>query len=475
MSDDVVGPAKTVLVLAYHFPPIGGAGVQRTVKFVKYLPEFGFRPVVVTTGDAGTATSSPRDPSLHREIPPGTPIYRTPKTPPAPFGHRVARIEDRLLGLVGRRGRNSRAWIEACMNVGLQAGRENPPDLVYASLSPFESCPAAAFIARAFGVPWVADLRDPWALDEMMVYSSRWHRAAEIRRMRRELSTARLIIMNTPEATRALIEAMPEFSQKRVVTITNGFDADDFAGPAPPKPQHEFRIVHTGHLHSELGARHRRNQLVRRLLGGNRLPVDVETRSHIYLLAALARWRSESPEMSRNVRLVLAGPMTPSDLRVVERSGVSDLVEMPGYVDHQRSIDLIRSADLLFLPMHNLPVGEKARIVPGKTYEYLAAGPPILAAVPDGDASDLVKQSRNGDVCRPDDVEGMLASLRARYKSWLAGKQQPPASSEFCRRFERRELTRALAANFECILRPWKATALGAAHGDPPRRDRQAR
>ena len=210
MSDDVVGPAKTVLVLAYHFPPIGGAGVQRTVKFVKYLPEFGFRPVVVTTGDAGTATSLPgdpsfhreiltgtpiyrtpktppapfghrvariedrllglvrrkgrnssawievpRDPSLHREIPPGTPIYRTPKTPPAPFGHRVARIEDRLLGLVGRRGRNSRAWIEACMNAGLQAGRENPPDLVYASLSPFESCPAAAFIARAFGVPWV--------------------------------------------------------------------------------------------------------------------------------------------------------------------------------------------------------------------------------------------------------------------------------------------------------------------------------
>ncbi|MCK1542459.1 glycosyltransferase [Bradyrhizobium sp. 160] len=451
MSDDVVGLAKTVLVLAYHFPPIGGAGVQRTVKFVKYLPEFGFRPVVVTTGDASTAPSSPRDPSLHREIPAGTPVYRTQNTPAAPFGHRIASIEDRLLGLVGRSGRNSRAWIEACTNVGLQAGLENPPDLVYASLSPFESCPAAAFIAQAFGVPWVADLRDPWALDEMMVYSSRWHRAAEIRRMRRELSTARLIIMNTPEATRALKQAMPEFS-KRAVTITNGFDADDFARPPSPKLQGQFRIVHTGHLHSELGARHRRNRLVRRLLGGHRLPVDVETRSHIYLLAALARWRSETPDMSRHVRLVLAGPMTPSDRLIVERSGVSDLVEMPGYVDHQRSIDFIRSAEILFLPMHNLPVEEKARLVPGKTYEYLAAGPPILAAVPDGDASDLVKQSRNGDVCRPDDVDGMLASLRARYESWLVGKQQLPTNPDFCSRFERRELTRALAANFECIL-----------------------
>jgi hypothetical protein len=271
--------------------------------------------------------------------------------------------------------------------------------------------------------------------------------------MRRELSTAGLVIMNTPEATRALTEAMPEFTETRVVTITNGFDAADFAGAPPPKRQHEFRIVHTGHLHSELGARHRQHRWVRRLLGGERLPVDIEARSHIYLLAALARWRSESPGMSRHVRLVLAGATTLSDRLAVERSGVSELVEMPGYLDHQSSIALIRSADLLFLPMHNLPAGERARLVPGKTYEYLAAGPPILAALPDGDASDLVRKSGNGDVCRPDDVGGILFSLRARYESWLAGKHHRRAESELCRRFERRELTRELAVSFERILR----------------------
>ena len=451
MSDDVAAAPRTVLVLAYHFPPIGGAGVQRTVKFVKYLPEFGFWPVVVTTGS--DETWPPRDATLEREIPPGTPIYRTPKAPPPPFPRWIEPVEDRVLRILQLRDRNSRTWIESCVNQGLRAGRDHSPDLVYASVSPFESCQAAAFLARAFGVPWVADLRDPWALDEMMVYSTRWHRLAEVRRMRRELSTARLVIMNTPEAARALTEAMPEFNETKVLTITNGFDAADFAGPPPPKRQHEFRIVHTGHLHSELGARHRQRRWVRRLLGGERLPVDIETRSHIYLLAALGRWRSGSPNMHKHVRLVLAGATTTSDRLAVERSGVSELVEMPGYLDHQSSIALIRSADLLFLPMHNLPQGERARLVPGKTYEYLAAGPPILAAVPDGDASDLVRESGNGDVCRPDDVGGILSSLRARYELWLAGKDHRWSESELCHRFERRQLTRKLAASFERILR----------------------
>jgi glycosyltransferase involved in cell wall biosynthesis len=452
MSDNVAATPRTVLILAYHFPPIGGAGVQRTVKFVKYLPEFGFRPMVVTTGDVDDKAWPPRDATLHGEIPSGTPVYRTPKPPPPPFPRWIARVEDRALQILQRRDRNSKTWIEACVKQGLRAGRDHSPDLVYASLSPFESCPAAEFLARAFGVPWVADLRDPWALDEMMIYSTRWHRLAEVRRMRRELSTARLVIMNTPEAMHALTEAMPEFNDARVLTIPNGFDAADFAGPPVPKRQGQFRIVHTGHLHSELGARHRRRRWVRRLLGGERLPVDIETRSHIYLLAALARWRSESPDMRRHVRLVLAGPTTTSDRLAVERSGVSELVEMPGYLDHQTSIALIRSADLLFLPMHNLPVGERARLVPGKTYEYLTAGPPILAAVPDGDASDLVRKSGNGDVCRPDDVSGILSNLRARYESWLAGKPHRSAEPELCRRFERRELTRMLAAGFERIL-----------------------
>jgi glycosyltransferase involved in cell wall biosynthesis len=444
---------KTVLILAYHFPPIGGAGVQRTVKFVKYLPEFGFRPVVVTTGDVGNETSTLRDVTLTDEIPPGTPVYRAPKRPSPLLPRWATRVGDRALRLLQCRDRNASAWIKGCVDAGLRAGRDHPPDLVYASMSPFETCPAAELLARSFGVPWVADLRDPWALDEMMVYTSRWHRLVEVRRMRRELSSAGLVIMNTPEATRALTAEMPEFTEARVHTITNGFDASDFAGPPPPKRQDEFRIVHTGYLHSELGARHRRRRLIRQLLGGERLPIDIETRSHIYLLSALARWQSESPDIRRHVRLVLAGAVTTSDRQVVERSGVSELVEMPGYLDHQSSTALLRSGDLLFLPMHNLPAGEKARIVPGKTYEYLAAGPPILAAVPEGDASDLVRQSENGDVCRPDDVDGILSSLRVRYEAWLAGNRRGQANSELCRRFERRELTRDLAASFERIVR----------------------
>ena len=103
----------------------------------------------------------------------------------------------------------------------------------------------------------------------------------------------------------------------------------------------------------------------------------------------------------------------------------------------------MRAADLLFLPMQGLPHGERATIVPGKTYEYLAARRPILAAVPAGDARDFVRAADAGDTVLPDDVDGMAAVLQTRI---AAGRAADRALDASVARFERRELTRQLAA-----------------------------
>src|SRR5205085_2065418 len=160
-----------------------------------------------------------------------------------------------------------------------------------------------------------ADLQDPWALDEMWVYPTRWHRRRDLGRMRRVLGTAAAIVMNTPEAAARLVDAFPELAQRIVVSITNGFDEQDFAVPVAPRTDGTFRIAHTGSLHTNLGRKHRRT-LAKRILGGTAMDVDILTRSHIYLLEALDRLVPPDPSIADDVEVHLAGPLTSIDREI---------------------------------------------------------------------------------------------------------------------------------------------------------------
>jgi glycosyltransferase involved in cell wall biosynthesis len=427
---------------------LGGAGVQRSVKFVRHLPDLDFAPIVVSGPKTSDSSWPPKDTSMEQEIPPDVPVLRpTVELPESEHPRRFTFIQRFLK----QQSAASKAWIANAVEIGRKVAVEQGVDLVYASMSPFNSAEAAERLSHLLGVPWVADLRDPWALDDVMVFPTRWHLRAELKRMRAALASASVIIMNTPEASRALCEAFAGFAE-RVVTITNGYDPEDFQGPAPAGDPKVFRIVHTGHLHARLGLRHRKSRWFRRLLGGERVPVDLLTRSHFFLLRALAHWKDEEPSIQGQVELVLAGALSTEDRMVVEASGVSDMVRLDGYLSHLESIRLMRSANLLFLPMQKLPHGVRSRIVPGKTYEYLAARRPILAAVPDGDAKDFVEASGLGDVCAPDDVAGMLAVLKRRFTAFGSGASPPPANDAFLNQFGRWELSRRLAATFEGVL-----------------------
>ena len=443
---------RTVLFLAFHFAPIGGAGVQRSLAFARHLPRFGFRPLVIT-GPVRNTVWPPQDPSLLREIPPDLVVYRLGEQLADPADDKALPWPRRAWNrLRSRPSAFSRQWVEGCVELGLRAAAEHEVDLICASMSPFESTQAAQCLSDALKVPWVADLRDPWALDEMRVYPTRWHRLAEERRMRSALSGASLVVMNTPEAASTLCEAFPEFANKRVAVITNGFEPSDFSGPPSPREHEAFRIVHTGHLHAALGRKHARTRWLRRLLGGERVNVDVSTRSHVYILRALERWQQEAPEIHGRVELVLAGAASAEDRRIAETSRARDLIRLQGYLDHTSSVRLLLSADLLFLPMQRLPDGVRARIVPGKTYEYLAARRPILAAVPEGDARDFVAASGLSDICRPDDVARMVRILRSRYQAFRSRAPQPESDGAFLSRFERAHLTEQLAENFRLVL-----------------------
>jgi glycosyltransferase involved in cell wall biosynthesis len=431
---------RKILFLAYHFPPIGGAGVQRNRRFVNYLPEFGYKPVIVTGPGTTDSRWTPMDASLLEE---GPTVHRLPGAEPAPSSSWNERAE-RWLGL---RTPQLEWWLEGSFELTREVARET--ELIFASLIPYETAETAARLSRALGKPWVADLQDPWALDEMWVYPTRVHRSIDLRRMRKLLGTAEAIVMNTPESAAKLVQAFPELGGKIVVSITNGFDASDFAGPPPERTDSAFRIVHTGSMHTARGERHRRTSLVKKILGGTAEDVDILTRSHVYLTEALDQLFAEKPELAELVELHLAGVLSDSDRAV---AGHQPAVKLRGYLPHAETIGLIRSADLLFLPMQDLKPGTRASITPGKTYEYLASGLPILACVPDGDARELLEAVGTAILCRPPDMDSMKRIVREQVERFQRGESAPQSDESVLAQYERRALTRDLSAVFDQVL-----------------------
>lgn len=438
------------LVLAYHYPPLGGAAVQRN-RLVDRLPALGVDPVVITGTGRSDGRWAPADPSLGDGAGARIEVLRPEGPEPASSSGRRRQVE----GLLDLRSPLARWWESRAVSLARAAG---PADLLFATLVPYESAAPAVRISRELGIPWVADLQDPWALDEMWIYPTDLHRRRDLRRMGEVLSTAAMVIMNTPEAARRVRAAFPHLDPDRVVAITNGYDAPDFEGPLPARDDDSLRIVHTGTMHTELALRHRG---LRRLLGGRAYEVDILPRSHVHLLAALDRLRTRDPAAADSVEVHLAGPLTAGDRRVAEQS--SARVVLRGYLPHGETVSLIRSADLLFLPMHDMPRGERAGLVPGKAYEYMASGRPILAAVPDGDARDFLEACGTAQLVRPSDEAAMEHAVAAALARRERGEPPPQQRREAVERFERGRLAEQLAAVFDAALgrAPSPATATG--------------
>jgi glycosyltransferase involved in cell wall biosynthesis len=435
-------PDRSVLTLAYHFPPLGGAGVQRMVQLARRLPDLGWEQVVITGPGGPESRWRPRDDSR----PVGGPDVVTVRMDGPEPPHDV-RWEGRLERWLRRPSRWTRWW---SANVAdLAASVDRRVDLVHASVAPYSTAESAVAVARRLGRPLLVDLEDPWALDETMVYPSRAHRALERRRMRRALAAADLVVMNTSEARSRVLQAFPELSPDSVLAIPNAFDPLDFADPGAWNGGHgRFRILHTGSLHTQMGLSLRSAGRARRALGGAATGVDMLTRSHVYLLEAVQRVLAADSSLEGVVEVHLAGVFSGEDRAIADRY---PFVHLHDFVPHSETIAMLRSADVLFLPMHDLPAGRRAGLVPQKTYEYLAAGPPIVAAVPDGDARELLEAAGTARVCRPADVEAISAALRAELKRWRSGKPSPAPRADVLARCTADRLARDFAAAYETV------------------------
>ena len=406
-----------VLLVTMYFPPAGGGGVQRPLKFATHLPELGVETHVL----------APDDPKwIHRddELQPPTLAwvhrarYIGPRgRKPAEELHGTGGLErfTRQAQLAGRRllvPDENVSWNLTAVPTAIRIARREGIDVVVTTSPPSSVHLVGAAVKQALGIPWVADLRDSIVAHPHRRAESRLVRAKETG----EHAVARLVARSA-DAVVCVSDAIADEMRDRspagtVETIANVSHFDDFAGLEHHRST-RFRITHTGTFF------------------GKRDPRP--------FLTALAR--SELDVVAR-----FAGDFRAADREYAESLGLGDRVELLGEVSRRRSLELQRDSEALLLLIPDSG-GRGQGVLTGKIFEYLAAERPILAAVPpDGAAAKLVRDTGAGVVVPSDDVDTLREALLDLHQRWKAGSLDgTPLSDEWRRRLSRGERVEELA------------------------------
>ncbi|RMG17890.1 MAG: glycosyl transferase family 1 [Bacteroidetes bacterium] len=399
---------KKVLMILYYWPPSGGAGVQRCLKMVKYLRDFGWEPIVYTAENAHYPII---DPSLEQDIPPGQVVLKHPIWEPYELYKRFvgkgkdSRVysgflaEDKKASWTERlsiwiRGNffipdARRFWIGPSIRYLKQYLRENPVDAIFSSGPPHSVHLIAKGIKEATGLPWLADFRDPWTnidfYDQLRLtkWADRRHRRLE-----------RSVIETADQLSTVSWVWADEFRQmgaRQVEVITNGFDHEDFA--FEPQPLEEgFLFSHIGYLNAD--------------------------RNPPALWRAFGELCEEIPAIREVLRLRFVGKTDVQVFEQIKAAGLEALTEKRAYLPHHEAIRLQARSPVLILPVNNVPnvMGH----IPGKTFEYLASRRPILCIAPEAsDLARIITTAGAGVVCHFEDKEKMkreIFKLYQRYK-----------------------------------------------------------
>jgi len=421
---------RDVLFLSYFFPPMGGGAVLRALKFVKYLPGCGWRPLVV----AGAGGYRVRDDTLAAEVPPEAVVRRVRPWPFFGAGDAAAaakapaaspRIAARAARRLGREVRCFFSFPDIYSWFARPAYREarrllssRDVKLIFSTAPPYTSHVVAARLAREAGVPLVLDYRDAWADNPFGRPPTPLHRWRTRRAEAGVLAQASAVVAVTAGMAEGYRRRLAE--GRAVAFIPNGYDEADFDEPAPA-PAGPFTVAYAGQFYP------------------GRMPWTL-----LRAASAFVEKRGLGPG---DFRVRLVGPIGRSVSARARGFGVP--LEAVGVLGHRDAVREMRAADVNLLIIGSQP-GAAATLT-GKIFEYVRAGRPVLALVPpEGEAASLVKEFDAGVVVAPDDVDGALMALAALYDGRRGAARPAP---ERLSRFERRNLTTELAALFDDVAR----------------------
>ncbi len=401
------------LVVAYYFPPIGGGGVNRSLRFVRGLAATGIEPWVLTVDDAAWT----QDASLVAQIPPRARILRLPNPDWGRVTTRTAAPsaggEGSLAGGGARRrvarrppGR-LRRWMIPDLHVGWSAlaapvaaclAAARAVDVVYTTCPPY-SAHAAGLAAQMAGVPWLADFRDSWTDCPTRLDFPSWRQKLERGLEAAVLSRADGVLFASDGARERALARVPGLAE-RSETVLTGFDEREFAPFRALRPAAgRLELVHAGSvLLNHMG--------------------DCFDR----LLRTLRVWTVREPEIRHSLRVCFVG----GEPELTQRAGQAGLegivTREPARPKARLGERLARAHACLAL---SAPVRFGADPIPGKTFDAVGADRPLLALTPPGALARLVEELGLGAVARPDDPDAILRVLRGWRRRVLAGQRIP--------------------------------------------------
>lgn len=407
---------RRVLFISYQFPPVGGAGVQRPVKFIKYLPEFGWEATVLTVANPSVPVY---DESLLKELPSDLRITLTRTFEPGyAFKRNLAGGDTKPAGpskksggIAGLLKKTIRAgaglllqpdpqmlWLPAALRAGTRLLKEVPHDAILATAPPYTSLLLGGLLKRRTGLPLILDYRDEWDLSSRYLENAvrgGWSKFVQERMQRWVLRQADAVVATTKASAAAMRERSREAGTKvDPVCIYNGFDREDFAHSAtsaPETPRTRLRIVYTGTLWN--------------------------LTSVAPMVEALERLGKAAPHIAEQIEFVAVGRKTPEQRAILDRIEATgaELLDIP-YCEHAQALELLNTANVLCLLLSDVPGAE--RVVSAKMFEYFATGRPILAITPNGETSEIVSRFPGYQHFVPSDVSGIASWLEQRVREF---------------------------------------------------------
>lgn len=439
---------KTVLMLCYHYPPANNGGVERSVKFVKYLPLYGWKPLVVTTNKHGSAPTVGSEQVVYvREL--RGRLYRRLFKRPCFKGppRKTAASAPSVDGLVRKFQRAVVDWTEKWLLIpdsktrwavfafwpSLRLLLRGEADAIFTTSPPASVHLLGLALRKLTGKAWLIDLRDPWTVEPQNTHLIRGGLRLSIEKHLERMcfTHADKVVLNTPEAAQRYETMYPNCASK-MTTIPNGFDAEEMrqATLAADQPVPWREIQPKDFLISHVGAFSRNT--------------DKDTTPYA-LLNALKDLLDHGGDEASSVRVIFAGDLSSDTAVHISELGLNDAVDTPGKISHFDAMRLIIRSDLL-LAFDSSPQGET--YVRGKIYEYVGAKKLILGILPAGASRTLLERYGRSLLVDPHDATG----IRQMLERALLARKIPEANSGFdVQLYERKHLTEKLVTCLEAM------------------------
>jgi len=423
---------KRVLIITYYWPPSGGAGVQRWLKFSKYLRNFGWEPVIYTPENPEYPG---QDSSLEKDIPEKITVLKTKIWEPYllyKFFTGRKKHEKVQAGFISEHKKPGMAecmatwlrgnffipdarrfWIRPSIRFLTQWLKENPVDAMVSTGPPHSMHLIALGIKKKTSIPWLADFRDPWTqidfFDKLMLtpWADRKHKKLE----KEVLSHADRVLIVSSNWAKDLESLFP----REIEVLTNGFDPHDFEN-LPAFEYRKFIITHLGSLNAD--------------------------RNPHQLWKALGKLVREDEFFQKNLLIRLIGKTDISVMEALQGNGLGSFVDRIDYLPHDEALAKASRSALLLLPINDTP--KAMGITPGKLYEYLALRRPVLVIGPEGgDTARIIRDTQSGDIAGFSDQEKMRKLLTDYAEGFRKGSLA--AGNTGTERYSRERLTKILA------------------------------